>query len=170
MIENLVKWNPKIHKSAYIHDTAVVIGRVKIGRDVSIWPMAALRGDVDEISVGEGSNIQDLAVLHCNYDKPVILGKGVTVGHAAVLHGCRVGNHCLIGMKAVVLEAVIGKECIIAAGALVTSGSVIPARSMVMGVPGKVVRKLSDSEVEKLHESGREYIKLSALYKGEGRR
>ncbi len=170
MLENFAGHAPEIAESAWVHAAAVVIGRVKIAGEVSVWPGAVLRGDVDRIEVGRGSNIQDLAVLHPNLGRPVLLGEGVTVGHSAIVHGSVVGAHCLVGMGAVVMECEIGESCVIAAGAVVTPGSKIPARSMVMGAPGKVKRELTEAECAALVGSEKEYIRLAGCYRPGGAR
>mgnify|MGYP003801025641 CR=1 FL=1 len=155
---------PELAPGAWVHASAAVIGRVKLAAQVSVWPGAVIRGDVDRIEIGRGSNIQDLAVLHPNLDRPVLIGEGVTVGHSAIIHGSVVGAHCLVGMGAVVMESEIGEFCIIAAGAVVTPGSKIPARSMVMGAPGKVKRELTETDCAALLRSEAEYIKLAGFY------
>lgn len=159
---------PELAPDAWVHSSAVVIGRVKLDPLVSVWPGAVLRGDVEPIEVGEASNIQDLAILHPDRDKPVILGKGVTVGHGAVIHGSRIGEHCLIGMGAIVMNSEIGEFSLIGAGALVPPGSVIPAGSMVLGMPGKVVRCLSGEEKAALVKSKETYVELAGQYRGTG--
>lgn len=159
---------PKVDPSAYVFDNAVVIGKVMIGADSSVWPGCVLRGDVENILIGEGTNIQDGTIIHTNYGMPSIIGKGVVVGHRAVLHGCRIGDRCLIGMGAVVLDgAVVGDDCIIGAGALVTEKAVIPSGSLVLGVPGKVARQVNDEEKEKIAKNAREYIVFAAIHKRE---
>ena len=168
MTEKFMDNQPEISPGAWVHPSACVIGRVKLGDEVSVWPGAVLRGDVDRIEVGRGSNIQDLAVLHPNSGMPVLIGEGVTVGHSAIIHGSSVGAHCLVGMGSVVIDCEIGEYCFIAAGALVTPGSKIPARSMVMGAPGKVKRALTDEECAGLLRSEKTYIELSGKYKRGG--
>ena len=170
MIETFMDSVPEVAAGAWGHSSACLIGKVALAPDVSVWPGAVLRGDVDGITVGRGSNIQDLAVLHPNLDKPVIVGEGVTVGHSAIIHGAVVGDHCLVGMGAVVMECEIGEYCIIAAGAVVTPGSKIPPRSMVMGAPGKVKRPLTEEECAALVRSEKEYIKLAGYYAAGGAR
>ena len=165
MKERIDELTPKIAPSAYIHPTAVVSGAVTLGENASIWPCAVLRGDIAEISVGENSNIQDNACVHVNYNCPATIGRGVTVGHGAVVHGSKIGDNCLIGMNAVVLESEIGPNCLIAAGAVVTAGKNIPAGSLVMGVPAKVIRELTEDEMNSILQNAREYVKLSKLYK-----
>ena len=170
MIEKFMEFSPEISAAAWVHPSACVIGKVKIEAEVSVWPGAVIRGDVDRIEIGRGTNIQDLAVLHPNLDRPVLVGEGVTVGHSAIIHGSVVGPHTLIGMGAVVMECEIGEYCIIAAGAVVTPGSRIPACSMVMGAPGKVKRELSDAECAALVHSEKEYVKLAGYYRPGGAR
>ena len=168
MTEKFMDSVPEIDGGAWVHSSASVIGRVKIADGVSVWPGAVLRGDVDRIEIGKGTNIQDLAVLHPNRDKPVLVGPGVTVGHSAIIHGSVVGARCLIGMGAVVMECEIGEYCLVAAGAVVTPGSKIPPRSMVMGAPGKIKRTLTDEECRGLERSEKEYMELAGHYKNGG--
>jgi len=169
MRESFIDDSPEVAAGAWVHASACLIGRVRIADEVSVWPGAVIRGDVDRIEVGRGSNIQDLAVLHPNSGKPVIIGEGVTVGHGAVIHGSVVGAHSLVGMGAIVMDCEIGEYCVIAAGAVVTQGSIIPPRSMVMGAPGKVKRPLTDEECAGLVKSEKDYILLAGHYKrGEG--
>lgn len=156
---------PQIADSVYIHERAVVIGKVNLAKDVSVWPNAVLRADIAPINIGEGSNIQDNACLHVDFDKPVILGKNITVGHNAVVHGAKVGDNCLIGMGAVVMESTIGDNCIIAAGALLPAGKNIQSGSLVMGVPAKIVRKLTEEEISHIKENAEVYKKLAAVFK-----
>jgi carbonic anhydrase/acetyltransferase-like protein (isoleucine patch superfamily) len=156
---------PKIDKTAFVHDAAEVIGNVTLGKKSSVWPSAVLRGDVDAVRIGDRTNIQDGAVLHCREGRPAVLGKGVTVGHGAIVHGARVGDLCLVGMGAIVMEAVIGRECLIAAGAMVPAGMRIPPRSMVMGMPAKVRRKLTAAELAGLRRSEAGYTKLAEAHR-----
>jgi len=149
--------SPRVDRTAFVHPASEVIGKVRIGPEASVWPFAVLRADVDSIVVGRGTNIQDLVVVHCRPGRPAVLGRGVTVGHRAILHGARIGDGCLIGMGSVVMEAVLGKECLVAAGAVVPPGARIPARSMVMGVPAKVIRKLRPEELRAIRAGEREY-------------
>lgn len=163
-IKNLV---PKTAPSAYVHPSAVLSGAVTLHEGASVWPCAVLRGDIAEIIVGENSNIQDNACVHVNYDCPALIGKGVTVGHGAIVHGSKIGDNCLIGMNAVVLESEIGPNCLIGAGAVVTAGKNIPAGSLVMGVPAKVIRELTEDEINGMLQNAREYVRLAKLYKDE---
>ena len=168
MLEKFMGSLPEVSPGAWIHASACLIGKVKIEDEVSVWPGAVIRGDVDRIEVGRGSNIQDLAVLHPNLNKPVLIGEGVTVGHSAVIHGSIVGAHCLIGMGAIVMDCEIGDFCVIAAGAVVTPGSKILSGSMVMGAPGKVKRPLTDEERAGLVRSEKDYLVLAGHYKRGG--
>ena len=152
--------------SAHVFPGAVVVGDVKIGEECSIWYNAVIRGDEAPIVIGEGSNVQDNAVLHVEEGHPLTVGKDVTVGHAAILHSCTVGDNTLIGMGAIVLDdAVIGKNCIVAAGALVTGRTVIPDGSMVMGSPAKVKRELTQEEIDHIAQNARVYRELKEGYR-----
>lgn len=137
------------HRSTVIFPGAVVVGDVNLGQNCSVWYNAVIRADEATITIGDDSNVQDNAVLHVSHDRPLKLGKGVTVGHGAILHSCAVGDNSLIGMGAIVLDgAVVGKNCLVAAGALVTGGTVIPDGSLVMGSPAKVKRPLTGEEID----------------------
>lgn len=143
----------------FIAPSADVIGAVILGDNVSIWFNAVLRGDIEPIHIGENSNVQDGAVLHTDAGAPLSVGRNVTVGHKAVLHGCTVGDGSLIGINSVVLSrAVIGKNCLIGANALVTEGKVIPDNSLVLGSPGKVVRTLNATEIAEIHANTARYV------------
>lgn len=156
---------PEVHESAWIADSAEVIGHVKLAADVSIWFNAVLRGDNELMTVGAGSNIQDGSVLHSDHGSPLTIGEGVTVGHQVMLHGCTVGDHSLIGIGAVVLNgAKIGKHCLVGAGALVTEGKEFPDGSMIIGSPAKVVRELTEAQIDGLKMSARHYIANAARY------
>ena len=150
----------------FIAENATVIGDVTLADDVNIWFGAVVRADRDSITVGAGSNIQDNAVVHTTPGFPVGIGAGVSVGHGAILHGCTVEDDVLIGMGAIVLNgAVVGTGSIIGAGAVVTEGRVIPPRSLVLGVPGKVVRETTPEQQETILHNAREYIKLAGGYR-----
>ena len=143
----------------WIAPDAYLIGRVSLARDASVWFGAVLRGDNELIEVGEGTNIQEHSVLHTDAGVPFKLGRGCTVGHRALLHGCIVGDNCLIGIGATILNNVtIGENCLIGAHTLLTEGKSIPAGSLVMGAPGKVVRALSPEEIERIRWSAQHYI------------
>jgi carbonic anhydrase/acetyltransferase-like protein (isoleucine patch superfamily) len=142
----------------WIAPTATVVGRVQIGADASVWFEAVVRGDQELIIIGDGSNVQDGAVLHTDAGAPLTVGRNCTVGHQAILHGCTVGDNSLIGMGATVLNhARIGRNCLIGAKALITEGRVIPDNSLVIGMPGKVSRQLSPEEVEGITQSALGY-------------
>jgi carbonic anhydrase/acetyltransferase-like protein (isoleucine patch superfamily) len=157
---------PKISFGCYIDESAQIIGDVTLAENVSVWMNAVVRGDVHHIKIGANSNIQDCSVLHGMLGKwPVELGEWVTVGHSVTIHGCVIGNRCLIGMGVVVLNgARIGDDCIIAAGTLIPEGTVITSGSLVMGVPGKVKRKLTDIEIASIMTYGRNYIGYKDQY------
>jgi carbonic anhydrase/acetyltransferase-like protein (isoleucine patch superfamily) len=163
MIERYGTFTPRVHPAAWVHDAAVVLGDVEIGEDSSIWPTAVLRGDVGPIRVGQGTSIQDGAVLH---DTTAIsqtwVGDRVTVGHRAVLHGCRVEDLVLIGIGAIVLDnAVIGTGSVVGAGALVTAGTVVPPGSLVLGSPARVIRSCGDREARMIEEGWRTYVTMT---------
>lgn len=150
---------PQVHATAWVADSAEVMGRVHIGADASVWFGCVLRGDADMLHVGEGSNIQDGCVLHADPGMPLQLGRRVTVGHRAMLHGCTVGDESLIGIGAVVLNgARIGRHCLVGAGALVTEGKVFADGSMILGSPARVVRQLTPEQIEGLRHSAQHYI------------
>jgi carbonic anhydrase/acetyltransferase-like protein (isoleucine patch superfamily) len=154
-----------IHDSAFIADTATVVGNVKMGRDSSVWFGAVVRGDCEEIVIGEGANIQDLSVLHADPGFPCKIGELATVGHAAVVHGATVEEGALIGIRAVVLNgAVIGAGSVVGAGALVPERCVIPPKHLAVGVPAKVIRELTDQDVERLMSTGLHYVDASRIY------
>lgn len=139
---------PEIDDTAYIAETATLVGRVTVKAGASVWFGAVMRGDTDDLVLGERSNLQDNAVVHADPGSPAIIGAGVSIGHGAVVHGCRIEDGCLIGMHATVLNrAVIGAQSLVAAGAVVLEDTVIPPRSLVAGVPAKVRRELTDDEV-----------------------
>jgi carbonic anhydrase/acetyltransferase-like protein (isoleucine patch superfamily) len=145
--------------SYWVAPSASIIGKVRLGRGVGVWFGSVLRGDNELIDVGEGSNIQEHCVLHTDMGAPLTLGRGCTVGHRAILHGCVIGNHCLIGMGATILNhAIVGEGSLIGAHTLVTEGKSIPPRSLVMGSPAKVVRELAPEEVARLEASAAHYV------------
>jgi carbonic anhydrase/acetyltransferase-like protein (isoleucine patch superfamily) len=153
--------SPIIADDVFVAPSASIIGNVVIGEKSSIWFGVVLRGDVFPIRIGARTNIQDNSVVHVTGGKTMTtIGDDVTVGHSAVVHGCQVGNRCLIGMGSIVLDgAIVDDECFIAAGALVPPGMHVPARSMVMGRPGKVVRSLRPDELEAIELSSRDYVR-----------
>jgi carbonic anhydrase/acetyltransferase-like protein (isoleucine patch superfamily) len=161
---------PRIHPEAFVVDSAVVIGDVEIGAEASIWFHAVVRGDVERVRLGARSNLQDNATIHVTSGRfPTLVGEGVTVGHAAVLHGCTIGAHCLVGIGAIVLDgAMIGSECLIGAGTLVTPGTHVPARSLVLGSPARRVRDLTADEIARLHASAANYVGHARAYRAHG--
>jgi len=157
---------PSVSENYYIAPGAAVIGDIKIGMDCSIWFNAVVRADNDSVTLGDGTNIQDGAVLHVDVGHPIVLGQRVTVGHKAMLHGCTVGDGSLIGINAVVLnDAVIGKHCLIGANALVTSGMEIPDGSLVLGSPAKVIKQLDDKALDEMDAGAQHYIDKIAVYR-----
>lgn len=159
---------PKVHPDAYVHPQATLIGAVTIAEGVSVWPSAVIRGDLQPIEIGAQSNVQDNATVHVGYAEPVKVGKRVTVGHNAVLHGCTIGDDTLIGMGSIVLNnAVIGKGCIVGAGAVVPQGMQVPDHSLVLGVPAKVVKTLSDAAVAENVDIALGYWELSKRYRAQ---
>ena len=161
--------HPQIHPTAFIEDSAQVIGDVVVGAQSSVWFGAVVRGDVYHIRIGERTNIQDGTVVHVtNGTHATVLEDEVTVGHNVTLHGCHVERGCLIGMGSILMDAVrIGAESIVAAGALVSPGTVVPPRSLVIGVPAKVKRQLTDEEVAGLSVYWQNYIEYTRLYRAE---
>lgn len=159
---------PRFGDGCWIAHNATVIGAVECGRNVSVWYNVVIRGDNDPIVIGDDTNIQDGSVLHNDDGVPLTIGAGVTVGHMAMLHGCSIGDGSLIGIKAVVLNnAVIGKECIIGANSLIPEGKVIPDRSLVVGSPGRVIRTLSDEDIERLRGNATHYVANARRYASE---
>ena len=155
----------RIEGECYVAPTASIIGSVVMGAKSSVWFNCVVRGDNDEISIGEGTNIQDGSILHTDKGLPLKVGNGVSVGHGVVLHGCEVGDNSLIGIGSVVLNrARIGAYCLVGANSLVTEGKVIPDRSVVMGAPAKVVRNVTDDDIEFLLWSARSYQKRGPMF------
>jgi len=158
---------PSVPASAWVAPNATLVGSVTLGERASVFYGAVLRADVDAISVGEGSNLQDNVVVHCDAGKPTTIGANVSVGHAAVLHGCTVEDGVLIGMGATVLNlAVIGAGSLVAAGAVVLEGTVVPPGSLVAGVPAKVRRELTDEERAGIRENAARYLEYAEVHRG----
>jgi carbonic anhydrase/acetyltransferase-like protein (isoleucine patch superfamily) len=150
----------------FIAPSAAVIGRVALGRDANVWFGAVLRGDMNQITVGDASNVQDNAVIHVDHDAETVIGDEVTIGHAATVHGCRVGFRSLIGIGAVILShAVIGEHCIVGAGALITERKEFPDRSLIIGAPARRLRELTDEEMQMLADSAAHYAELGRRYR-----
>ena len=156
---------PNLGKNCFIADGAIVIGNVLLGDDVNIWFNAVVRGDMAQIKIGDGTNIQDLCMLHVDFNIPLTIGKGVTVGHNAILHGCTVDDNALIGMGAQVLDrAYIGKNSIVAAGAIVPPGKSYPANSLIIGAPAIVKRELTKEEIQMYGNQFKLYLKEKTEY------
>lgn len=166
MIRTFKSITPTIDASAYVDLSAQVIGDVHIGAESSVWMNVVIRGDVNQIRIGKRTNIQDLTMIHVMRDThPTIIGDEVTVGHSAVVHGTTIENRVLVGMGALLLNGVhVESDCVIAAGTLLTEGTRIPARSLVMGRPGKVKRQLTDEEVAKILWYADNYVKYRLDY------
>lgn len=156
--------NAKVSPSAWVAHSADVIGNVEIGDECGIWYNATVRGDLNKITIGAGSNIQDGAVVHCDVHNPCTIGSMVSVGHNAVVHGCTIGNKTLVGMGAILLNGCkIGDNCIIGAGSLVTEGKEIPSGSLALGSPAKVVRKLTEEEIKELETNAMTYMMIKNI-------
>lgn len=157
---------PSLPDECYVADSAQVIGDVRLGRQSSVWFGSVLRGDIEPIIVGERSNIQDNSVAHTSRNHPTILGDDVTVGHKVMLHACTVGNNCLIGMGAILLDGCeIGDNCIIGAGSVVAQGRKIPAGSLAVGTPARVIRSLSEDDFVNIRSFAERYVALQARYR-----
>lgn len=158
--------SPTVDPSTFIAPTAVVIGRATILEGASIWFHTVIRADINEIFVGKNTNIQDACLLHVTNKHPLSVGDRVTVGHGAILHGCKIEEDCLISMGSIVLDgAVVGRGSIIAAGAVVAPGTLIPEESLVMGIPGKVVRQLTQEDRSKIERGWQNYLGYSDRYR-----
>lgn len=158
---------PSVHESVYIAEGAKIIGDVSIGRQSSVWYNAVLRGDLAPIRIGERTNIQDGCIGHVNSGMPLIVGDEVSVGHGAIIHGCRIGRGTLIGMGAIILnEAEIGEYALIGAGALVTERTRIPPYTLAFGSPARVVRELNERDLERMRRTAENYVQKSMEYSG----
>ena len=156
---------PQISEAAFVASNACLMGYVRLGRDSSVFYGATLRADIETIQIGEATNVQDGCIIHLADDLGVKIGAHCTIGHAAIVHACTIGDLCLIGMQAVILDAAeIGDECLIGAGSLITSRTKIPARSLVMGSPAKVVRQLRDEEISFLRVSSEKYVAVARAH------
>ncbi len=157
---------PHVEPTAWVAPGAHVIGRVVLEADASVWFNATLRGDNEFVTVGQGTNIQENTVCHTDMGFPLTIAAGCTIGHKAMLHGCTIGENSLIGMGAIVLNgATIGRDCLVGAGALIPEGKVIPDGSLVMGMPGKVVRDLTEAEIAALRASALHYQENALRYR-----
>lgn len=158
--------SPQVHESAWVADSAQVMGQVQIDAEASVWFGCVVRGDMERIHIGAGSNVQDACVLHADKGVPLHIGRRVTVGHQAMLHGCTVGDESLIGIGAIVLNgARIGRHCLVGAGALVTEGKEFPDGSMILGSPARVVRPLSAEQIEGLRRSALHYMENARQFR-----
>lgn len=156
---------PKVHPSSFVHKTAVIIGDVTIGKNCGVFPHAVIRGDANSIVIGDGSNIQDGCVIHVDADNSCFIGSGVSIGHLAMIHGASIEDDCIIGMHSTIMnKATIGKGCIIGAGTVVTQGTTIPPNSLVLGVPGKVLKK-EQNFLSIIRENAEVYVRLSQDHK-----
>ena len=165
MILKFKEFYPKIDPSAWIAPSADLIGNIEIGEDSSVWFGCVIRSDINEVKIGKNTNIQDLSCIHTDTNSKTIIGNNVTVGHKVMLHGCIIEDNCLIGMSATILDnAVIGEGSIVGANSLVTAGKVFPPRSMIMGSPAKVVKQLSQEDVDKLIAHAGRYIEYKNEY------
>lgn len=158
--------DPDIDPTAYVAKGATIIGDVRLAAKSSVWPGCVLRGDINSIEVGEGSNVQDGTIVHLADNFGVKIGNYVTIGHAAIIHACTIEDECLIGMGATVLDgAVIGKNSVVGANTLITQGTIVPAGSMVIGVPGKVVKTLTTEQQGGLRKWAEKYVRVSAAHR-----
>ncbi|MCT7615381.1 gamma carbonic anhydrase family protein [Aliarcobacter butzleri] len=166
MILKFKEFYPKIDPSAWIAPSADLIGNIEIGEGSSVWFGCVIRSDINEVKIGKNTNIQDLSCIHTDTNSKTIIGNNVTVGHKVMLHGCIIEDNCLIGMSATILDnAVIGEGSIVGANSLVTAGKVFPPRSMIMGSPAKVVKQLSQEDVDKLIAHAGRYVEYKNEYR-----
>lgn len=165
MILTLGNDSPQIHPTAFVHPMAEVSGKVKIGPRASIWGGCILRGDIDWIEIGEDSNVQDGTIIHTTIGGPVILGKGVTVGHKAMIHGAKVKDYSLIGMSATLLDfSVVEENCLVGAGAVLREKAIITKGNLAVGMPAKVARPLKPEEITMIVSRAGEYVELAKKY------
>ncbi len=165
-LEKHLSKDPQIADTAYVAKQATLVGDVRIGDHASVWPGCVLRGDINYISIGDRSNVQDGTIVHLSNDFGVEVGKDVTIGHATIIHACTIEDECLIGMGAIVMDGVvIGKRSIVGANALITQGTIVPPGSLVLGSPAKVVKTLSEEQQAKLKDMAAKYVIVSATHK-----
>lgn len=158
---------PNIAKSVFVAPSAVIVGNVTLEEESSVWFQAVIRGDLNGICIGKGTNVQDGCIIHVTHERGVSVGEGVTIGHGAILHGCTIESRCLVGMRSTVLDGSrIGEESIVAAGSLVTEDKEYPPRSLIMGTPAKVVRSLSADDMKMILTFASSYLELAKRYKG----
>lgn len=171
-IQTFQNQTPQLAEGVYVHRTATIIGEVNIGEDSSVWPSAVIRGDLNFIHIGQGTNIQDLSMLHVNHKSPLepagaplVIGNYVTIGHTVILHGCTIEDECLIGMGSIVMDkAIVQQHVLLAAGSLVPEGNVLESGYLYMGRPAKKIRVLTDAEIAHFMYSANNYIQLKNQY------
>ena len=157
---------PRIAPTAYVHESATVVGNVVLEDGVSVWPQAVIRGDMATITIGARSNVQDGAVLHADDGVPLVIGDDVTIGHQVMLHGCTIGNGSLIGISAVLLNnAKIGRNCLVGAGALVTEGKSFPDNALILGSPARVIRQMTDADIALVRQGATHYVEQAQRYR-----
>lgn len=168
MVHTIKGHTPKIHENVFVAWNAEVTGQVTIAEDASVWFSASIRGDMNSISIGKGSNVQDNCVIHTDSNRPTVVGDNVTIGHGAILHSCTIGNNTTVGMGAIVLDgAKIGANSMVAAGSVVPPGKEFPDNSMIMGSPAKVAREMKPEEVEGFAQNCRSYVAMGQVYRAE---
>jgi carbonic anhydrase/acetyltransferase-like protein (isoleucine patch superfamily) len=166
MIYELENNKPVLHKDSWVASNAVLIGRVILEKNANVWFNAVLRGDIEPITIGENSNVQDGSVFHTDPGCPLTLGKNVTVGHMVMLHGCEIDDNTLIGIGSTILNKTkIGKNCIIGANTLIPENKIIPSNSLVLGSPGKVIREVTEKEIIEINENAKHYVDNYKRYK-----
>lgn len=162
MIKDYEGIKPIIDNTAYVSESADLIGKIELSKNASVWYNSVLRGDIEAITIDEYSNVQDGSVLHTSNENPIEIGKYVTIGHNVILHGCEIRDYSLIGMGSIVLDgAIIESNVLLGAGSLVPPGKVIPEGSLAMGSPAKVIRKLTENEIQHIKENALEYVELA---------
>ena len=166
MIMDFEGVTPRINKNTYISESVDIIGKVNVEENVNIWFGTRLRGDMNNFIIGENTNIQENSVVHVDINSPCIIGKNVTIGHGTIIHGCSISDNVLVGMGSIILNnAKIGKNTIIGAGSLVTQGKEFPEGVLILGNPAKVIRQLTEAEIESIQRSADNYVSLSKKYK-----
>ena len=166
MIYDFANNTPTLHKESWVASNAILIGKVTLKKDANVWFNVVLRGDIEPITIGEGSNVQDGSVFHTDPGCPLTIGKNVTVGHMVMLHGCEIADDTLIGIGSTILNKTkIGKNCIIGANTLIAENKVIPDRSLVLGSPGKIIRQVTDEEIKSIKENAEHYVSNYKKYK-----
>lgn len=166
MIMDFEGVTPRINKNTYISESVDIIGKVNVEENVNIWFGTRLRGDMNNIIIGENTNIQENSVVHVDINSPCIIGKNVTIGHGTIIHGCSISDNVLVGMGSIILNnSKIGKNTIIGAGSLVTQGKEFPEGVLILGNPAKVIRQLTEAEIESIQRSADNYVSLSKKYK-----